>query len=255
VADDAQAGLVEYLQSMKPPDRQRDVDIRLDRAFIRRYWFDALVVVAAGAAVLEFVVGRDSPDAPTIPLALTIAVSLIITLDLLARRQFPFGALAATAIVASAVSFIDGRLVPYSAAVFLTVIAASFLFGQLKDRRQAVAGLAITTAATAIVTRNDPEGALGDAIFTTLLFTVVWLAGFVFASKREREEAREAEERAARLELEREAEAQAAVAKELFVSETTVKTHVGRVLMKLGLRDRVQAVVFAYESGVVAPGV
>jgi DNA-binding NarL/FixJ family response regulator/class 3 adenylate cyclase len=43
------------------------------------------------------------------------------------------------------------------------------------------------------------------------------------------------------------------IAKELFVSETTVKTHVGRVLMKLGLRDRVQAVVFAYESGVVEP--
>jgi DNA-binding NarL/FixJ family response regulator len=43
------------------------------------------------------------------------------------------------------------------------------------------------------------------------------------------------------------------IAKELFVSETTVKTHVGRILMKLGLRDRVQAVVFAYESGVVEP--
>lgn len=46
----------------------------------------------------------------------------------------------------------------------------------------------------------------------------------------------------------------AEIAQELVLGEATIKTHVGRILAKLSARDRVQAVVFAYESGLVRPG-
>ena len=45
------------------------------------------------------------------------------------------------------------------------------------------------------------------------------------------------------------------IAGRLFLGEATIKTHVSKVLMKLGLRDRIQAVVFAYEHGIVVPSV
>ena len=44
------------------------------------------------------------------------------------------------------------------------------------------------------------------------------------------------------------------IAGQLYLSEATVKSHIARILAKLGLRDRVQIVVFAYETGIIRPG-
>jgi DNA-binding NarL/FixJ family response regulator len=46
----------------------------------------------------------------------------------------------------------------------------------------------------------------------------------------------------------------AEIAAQLYLSDTTIKSHVARILAKLGLRDRVQTIVFAYETGVIRPG-
>jgi signal transduction histidine kinase len=179
---------------------------------VRRYAFDVAIVLGAIGGVLEVVIGRNDKDAPTSPLAVSILLLLAITLPLLGRRRFPFGGPAAVAVSAAAGSFVDGRLVPFTFVTFLTVMISSLLFGLLRDRRQALVGLAILAAAGAIVTRNDPAGGLGDYFFITLLFAIIWLGGLALGSKLE--QAREADERATRLEREREERARAAVAEE-----------------------------------------
>jgi signal transduction histidine kinase len=202
MAADAESSGQNYVDRMK----------RTVWPLIREYWFDGLIVVGAAAGAVEIAVGRNSPDAPDLPLAVSMALEAALTLILLARRRFPFGAPVGMLVAGTAISFVDGRLIPYSFAGFLSALAASFLLGTLAERRQALVGLAIAFAALVVIVGNDPEGAAGDFFFIPLVFAVVWLAGFGLTRKMEQAQA--AEERARRMELEREAEARAAVAEE-----------------------------------------
>jgi signal transduction histidine kinase len=179
---------------------------------IKRYWFDAVIIAGAIGGAVEIAVGRNSADAPDLPLAVAMALEAGLTLTLLARRRFPFGAPAGMLVAGTALSFVDGRLIPYSFAGFLAALAAAFLLGSLADRKQAFIGLALTFAALIVIVGNDPERSAGDFVFIPLVFATSWLAGYGLTRRLEQVHA--AEERARRLELEHEAEARAAVAEE-----------------------------------------
>jgi signal transduction histidine kinase len=180
---------------------------------IRRYGFDALVLLAMLEVALELAFGREhNKDAPTGSLWLLIPLSIAILAPLLARRRFPFAAPAAVYLYCAAISFYNGNLVTFSFGIFLAVLTSAFLMGMLPDRSQSVSGLAIGVGAAAIVVHNDPDQGWGDFFFISLLFTIVWLAGNALGAKLT--QYRQAEERAARLEREREERARTAVAEE-----------------------------------------
>ncbi len=178
----------------------------------RRYGFDALIVIAAIESTIEVALRRDSPDAPSTSLWLTVPAAALLVLPLLWRRRFPFAAPASVWLLGSALSFIDGRLVVFTATTFVAGMAAAFLLGNLGDTAQARIGLAVTLGGAAIIVYNNPDHAPGDFIFTPVLFAIAWLAGFALRERAAQAEA--AEERARHAEREREAAARVAVAEE-----------------------------------------
>ncbi len=144
----------------------------------RRHLFDALIVLGAIGGIVEIAATRGEPDSVDGPWWLLVATVLLMTLPLLARRQFPFGAPAAVLVAAGVISFFEGRAVPYLFVSFLAVLTSAFLLAFLNDRREALLGLLILFAVGAVVTRNDPEGAVDDYVFTALIFSASWLAGY-----------------------------------------------------------------------------
>ena len=85
----------------------------------REYWFEVLIAVLGLTGMLELVVGRDSPGAPTISLWFSVPAIAVIVLPLLFRRRFPFAGPAAYFVLAAALSYIDPLLVPFVASLVL----------------------------------------------------------------------------------------------------------------------------------------
>jgi signal transduction histidine kinase len=182
------------------------------RSLARRYWFDALVLAAAGVGLAEVTNTQHKANGPQGPLWFDLLAILAITLPLLARRRFPFGAPVAVGVAIAASSFVDGRLVPNGIVTVLVSIAAFVLMGTLRERTQAVAGLAFGIGVTAIVAHNDPKGGAGNFVFSSIAFVIAWTAAF--AISRKFWEADEAKAQAARAEREREERARLAVSDE-----------------------------------------
>jgi signal transduction histidine kinase len=178
----------------------------------RRYAFDVLVVVAAVGGMVDVALRTEDEDAPRTSELFAVPAIALVVLPLLGRRRFPFGAPAVVWVVAAAVSFVDGRIIPFAVSASVAGLAAAFLLGNLPDHAQALKGLAIVLGAAAIITYNTPSASPGDYVFTPLLFGIGWLAGYAL---RERStQAETAELRAAQAEREREAAARIAVAEE-----------------------------------------
>ena len=178
----------------------------------RRHGFDALIVLAALESAAEVAIRHDEDLAPSTTLWFALPASALIVLPLLGRRRFPFAAPAAVWLLAASLSFLDGRLVPFTVSAVVAGMAAALLLGNLRDDVEARLGLAIVISGAAIVVYNDPDHAAGEFIFLPALFAIGWLAGFALRERAEKAEA--AEVRAAQAERERDAASRIAVAEE-----------------------------------------
>ena len=179
----------------------------------RKYWVDALIALLAIAGALELVVARNSESDPPTGLGLSILLLAVLVAPIFARRQFPFAGPAAYWVLAAAITYYDGELIPFIGSLGVVGLATAFMLGNLRNGLKAGIGLAVVTVGIVIVVYNIPGAETNsNYVFITLRFVVAWLAGYALRERAEQAEAAEA--RAAQAEREREAAARVAVAEE-----------------------------------------
>ena len=131
------------------------------------------------AGMLELIVGRDSPGAPETSLWFSVPAVAVLVLPLFGRRRFPFAAPAAYWLIAAALTYVDGVLIPFIGSLGVVGLATAFLFGNLRDDRKAGLGLAIVLGCIVVVVANIPgPQTTSDLFFIPLRFVVAWIAGY-----------------------------------------------------------------------------
>jgi signal transduction histidine kinase len=226
----------------------------------RRYWFDALILVGVGLGLAEVVVNQGHKNGPEGPLWFDVLAMLAITLPLFFRRRFPFGAPVAVGAAIAASSFVDGHLIPSGLITNLAAISAFVLMGMLRDRTQAIAGLAYGLGVAAIVIHNDPNAGVSNFVFIGLVFAIAWTIGLLVSHKFQ--EADLARERALKAERNREERARLAVsderariARELHdvvghsVSVMTVQASAARRLLRPHQEKEREALLVVEQTG------
>ena len=179
------------------------------RHIAREYWFELLIVALTISAMVQLIVNRDTPGAPTTSLWLSLPAMAALVLPLLAYRRYPFAAAASYWVIGIGVTLVDGTLIPYVDSLSVVGLAAAFLLGNLRDARQAWLGLALlTTSLLPIVHYIPGEQSPNLYVFLTLRYVAAWIAGYALRARSEQVE--EAVVRAARAEHERESAESAA---------------------------------------------
>jgi len=179
------------------------------RHIAREYWFELLIVALTISAMVQLIVNRDTPGAPTTSLWLSLPAMAVLVLPLLAYRRHPFAAAASYWVIGIGVTLVDGTLIPYVDSLSVVGLAAAFLLGNLRDARQAWLGLALLTTSLLLIVHYIPgEQSPNLYVFLTIRYVAAWIAGYALRARSEQVE--EAVVRAARAEHERESAESAA---------------------------------------------
>jgi len=150
-------------------------------SIVQRFWVDALLVLGIGVSLAIAAKGPD-PEGAEGPIWVDVLITLAFYCPLFFRRRFPMAAPLVSIVAVGAASFADAGFLDNDFAAFVTALGISVWFGMRPDLRQAIGGLLVLQAVSAVITYNDPQTqSNGDYLWSVVTFTVAWIVGFAYS--------------------------------------------------------------------------